>query len=103
MLDLIKHNPQSSPHQTNPEEDQYLTSLSPSNQFTNNVKSNNKDNNAVTTIERLFLSIEYRLSYKRLTKKAIHEICKFFVNSARDMGCKDRLALCRIKLGLRPF
>lgn len=37
--------------------------------FATDIKSDNKNNNAGTIIERWFLNIEYKLSYKRLTGK----------------------------------
>ncbi len=103
MLNPAEHNPQSSPYQTELEEDQYLVSPSPGDQFATNVESNNKDNNAVTTIKRLFLNIGHRLSYKMLMEKTVYETGKFFIHSARHMSSKDRVALCGIRLGLRSF
>ncbi len=103
MLDIAKHDPQSSLYQTEPEKDKYLTSFSPSNQFTTNIKSNDKDNNAVVIIKRLFLNFEYRLSYKKSTEKVIHEICKFFIHSTRYISSKDQVDLCEIRSRLRPF
>ncbi len=103
VLDPAKHNPQSFPNQIAPEEEEYLANLSPGDQFAINVKSNDKDNNAVVTIEGLFLNIGHRLSYKRSTEKAIYETCEFFMHSARHINSKDRVVLHRIRLGLRLF
>lgn len=94
MLDLAKHDSQSSFYQTEPKEDQYLASSSPGNQFATDVKNDNKNNNAVIIIKRLFLNIGYKSSYKRLIEKAVHETCKFFIYSAKYMSFKDRVALC---------
>ncbi len=103
ILDPVEHDPQSFPYQTKPKEDQYLASPSPGDQFTTNVKSDNKDNNAITTIEGLFLNIGYRSSYKRLTKKVVYKTCKFFMHSAKHISSKDRVAFCGMRLGLKPF
>lgn len=103
ILDPIKQNPQSFLNQTESEKDQYLVSRSLSNQFTTNVKSDDKSNNAITIIERLFLNIGYRSSYKRLTEKAVYWTYKFFIYSVRHMCFKDQLALFQIRLKLRPF
>lgn len=65
ILDPTKHDLQSSCNQTKPKEDQYLASSFSSNQFATDIKSNNKGDNAVTTIERLFLNIKHRSFYKR--------------------------------------
>ncbi len=76
ILDLAKTNPQSSLYQTKSKKVQYLASFSPNNQFATNVKSNNKDNNTIAIIERLFLNMGHRSSYKRLIEKVIYETCK---------------------------
>lgn len=89
MLDPPKHNSQGSPCRTKPEEDQYLPSPSPDDQFAIDVKSNNKSNDAVATIEGLFLNIGHRSSYERLTEKTVHETCEFFMHSPRHMSSKD--------------
>ncbi len=62
MLDSNKHNPQISSYQIELEEEEYLASSSPGNQFTTDIESNNKDNNAITIIEGLFWNIGYRSS-----------------------------------------
>lgn len=80
-----------------------MASPSPGGQFATNFESNDEGNNAVATIEALFLNIGHRSSYERLTEKAIHETCKFFMQSVRHMNSKDRVVLCEIRLGLRPF
>ena len=103
MLDPAKHDLQSSPNQTEPEKDQYLASPSPGDQFATDVKSDDKNNNAVATIERLFFNIERKSSYERLTEKTVYETCKFFIQSTRHISSKDRMALCGIRLGLRLF
>lgn len=103
ILDPTKHDPQSFPYQTEPKEEEYLASSSSDNQFANNVKSNNKDNNAIATIERLFLNNRHRSSYERLTEKAVYKTCKFFIYSAKYISSKDQVALCGIRLELRPF
>ena len=51
-----------------------MFSSSTNDLFVTNIKSNNKDNNVVDIIERLFLNIKYILSYKRSTKKMAHKI-----------------------------
>lgn len=79
ILDLAKYNLQSSFYQTKPEEDQYLANFSPNNQFASNVKSDNKNNNIIITIEELFLNIGYKLTYEKLIKKTIHETYIFFI------------------------
>lgn len=89
MLDLAKYNPQSFPYQIKPEKDQYLANSSLSNQFITDIQNNDKSNNAITIIERLFLNIRYRLFYKSLTEKTIYEICKFFIYFARHISFKD--------------
>ncbi len=89
--------------QIEPEEEEYFASTSPGDQFTTDVKSNNKDNNVVVTIEVLFLNIGYRSFYERLMEKVVHETCEFFIHSARHMSSKDRVAFCVIRLELRPF
>lgn len=48
-----------------------MPSFFPNDQFATNNKSNNRSNNAVVKMKELFLNIEYKLSYKSLTKKAI--------------------------------
>lgn len=73
MLDPAKHDPQSSPCRTEPEEDQYLPSPSPDDQFATDVESDDEGNDAVATIEGLFLNIGHRSSYEKLTEKAVHE------------------------------
>ena len=65
-----------------------MSSSSLNNQFATNVKSNNKDNNIVVTIEGLFLNIRYKLSYKRLTKKVVYKTYKFFMHSVKYIVLK---------------
>lgn len=49
------------------------------------------------------MNIGYRLSYERLMENTVHETCKSFMYSARHMSFKVPVALCEIRLGLRPF
>ena len=103
ILDPTKHNSQSSLNKTELEEDQYLASPSPSDQFATNIKSDNKGNNTVATIKRLFLNIEYRSSYEKLMEKAVYDICEFFIYFARHISFKDQVAFYGIRLRLKPF
>lgn len=48
-----------------------MLSFSPGNQFATNNKSDDKGNNAIATIKELFLNIRHRLSYEKLTEKAV--------------------------------
>ncbi len=57
MMDPVEHDPQSSPYQTEPKEDQYLASPSLGDQFATDVESDNEDNNTIAIIEDLFLNI----------------------------------------------
>lgn len=77
ISDSTKHNLQSFFYQNKFEKNQYLPSYSSNNQFATTIKSSNKGNNIVTTIEELFLNIRDKSSYKKLTEKAIHKICEF--------------------------
>lgn len=98
-----KHDPQGSLCQNNSEEDQYLASPSLGDQFATNVENDEKSNNAVATIKRLFLNIEHESSYNSLTKKVMHETCEFFMHFVRYMSSKNWVALHRINTGLRLF
>ena len=80
-----------------------MPSPSLDDQFATNNKSNDGGNNAVATIEELFLNIKHRSSYEKLTKKAVRETCEFFIHFPRHMISNDRIALCGIRSGLRPF
>lgn len=103
MLDLAKHNSQSSPYQIKTKKDQYLASFSPDDQYGTNIESHDKGNYAVAMMKELFLNIRYKSSYERVTEKAVHETFEFFMHSAGHMNSEDRMALCGIKSGLRPF
>lgn len=72
------------------------------NKFTSDVKKE-QGNDIVATIQELFLNIEYKSFYKRLTKKMIYEAWEFFVHFVRHMSSKYWLVICEIKLGLKPF
>lgn len=103
MLNTSKYDPHSCLYSTKPEKNQYLASFSPVDQFTTNVKSVNKDNNAVAMIERFFINIRHKSFYKRLTEKVIHETCKFFMHSTIHMTSKDCVVFYEIRSGLSPF
>ncbi len=103
MLDPTKHDPQSSLYQTESEKDQYLVSSSLGNQFATDVKSDNKNNNAIVKIEGLLLKIRYQSSYEMLTEKAVHETCEFFMHSTRYQNFKDWISLDGIRSVLRLF
>lgn len=77
ILDLAKHNFQSSSNWTKPKEDQYLANSSSNDQFATNIKNNNKDNNVVAIIERFLFNIRYRLSYKRWIEKKYKKLANF--------------------------
>ena len=49
------------------------------------------------------MNIGHRLSYERLTEKAVQETCEFFMHTPRHMTSNDRIALRGIRSGLRPF
>lgn len=48
-----------------------MPSFFPNNEFATNDKIENRDNNAITIIEELFLNIRYKLLYKTLTEKMV--------------------------------
>lgn len=85
------------------EEEEYLIRLSLDNQFAIDVIINDENNNAIAMIEGLFLNIKHRLSYKRLTEKAVYESYKFLIHFIWYMSYKDRMTLYRIRFGLKPF
>lgn len=89
MLDPIKHNPQSFPSQIKLENNQYLTNPFSSDQFAIDIESDNESNNIVVTIERLFLNIRHRSSYKRLIEKAVYKTYILFIHSVRHMSSKN--------------
>lgn len=103
ILDLAYHNPQSFTFNPKLDKDQYTPSPSPHDQFVTDDESDDGGNDAVATIEGLFLNIGYRSLYKKLTEKAVQETCELFMHSLRHMTSKDCMALCGIKSGLRPF
>lgn len=103
ILNPTKYDSQNSFYQTKSKKDQYLISFFLNNQFTTNIKSDDKRNNAISIIKGLFLNLRYRSSYKKLIEKMIYEICKFFMHFIRYMSSKDQLALYKINLRLRPF
>ena len=85
------------------DKEQYTPSPSPDDQFATDDESDDGGNNAVATIEELFLNIGHRSSYERLTEKAVQETCEFFMHTPRHMTSNDRIALRGIRSGLRPF
>lgn len=89
MLNPTKHDFQSFLYQTAPEINQYLASPSPNDQFAIDIESNNKDNNAVTIIKRIFLNIRHRSFNERLMEKVVHKTYKLFLHSTRHMSSKD--------------
>lgn len=81
-----------------------MPTLSFDDQFGCNLKSKNQTNNIIATIKRLILNIsEYKLSFKKMIKKALYKTCKFFMHSIRYISSKDKIAFHKIKLGLKPF
>ena len=103
ILNFVNHDLRSSTFNLESDKEQYTPSLSPDDQFTTDDKSDDGGNNAVAMIEKLFLNIGHRLSYKRLTENAIQETCEYFMHTLRHMTFNDRIALRGIKSGLRPF
>lgn len=55
----IKHDLQSFFCLTKPVDDQYLPSLPPNNEFITNIKNDDKGNDIINIIKRLFLNIRY--------------------------------------------
>ena len=103
IWNLADHNPRNSTFSPKSDKKQYTPSPSPNDQFATDNESDNRGNNAVATIEELFLNIEHRSSYKRLTEKAVQETCEFFMHTPRHMTSNDQIALRGIRSGLRPF
>lgn len=103
ILNLADHNPRNSTFNPESDKEQYTPSPSPDDQFATDDKSDDGGNNAVATIEELFLNIRHRSSYERLTEKAVQETCEFFMHTPRHMTSNDRIALRGIRSWLRPF
>lgn len=71
IRNLADYNLRSSIFNPKSDEEQYTSGSSPDDQFATDNKSDNGDNNAVATIEKLFLDIRYWSFYKSLTEKTI--------------------------------
>lgn len=67
-------------------------------QFTLNIKSHNANITIIPT-KRLFWNIEQRLFDKRLTKKIVHKVYKFFLDFAKHMSFKDQITFYITKSG----
>ncbi|MCJ1347429.1 hypothetical protein MMC31_005654, partial [Peltigera leucophlebia] len=103
LLNLADHDPRSSTFNLESDKEQYTPSPSPDDQFATDDESDDRGNNAVATIEELFLNIGHRSSYERLTEKAVQETCEFFMHTPRHMTSNNWIALRGIRSGLRPF
>lgn len=71
ILALANHDAQSCTFNLKSDKDHYTPSPSPDCQFITNDDSDDGGDNAVATIETLFLNIGYKSLYERLSEKAV--------------------------------